>query len=132
MRAKITYFVVAVMLVGYFVLVGGRGIALIGIGTPLTVIFGSAVLVLPCIGAWFLWQSTRFVRRANRLAAELDAEGGLPVDELVRTASGRVDRASADAVFAARRAETEDTGGLALLVPPGGGLPRRRRHSPGP
>ncbi|GGJ72704.1 hypothetical protein GCM10011583_00050 [Streptomyces camponoticapitis] len=134
MRAKITYFVVAAMLVGYFVLVGGRGIALIGIGTPLTVIFGAAVLVLPCIGAWFLWQSTRFVRRANRLAAELDAEGGLPLDELVRTASGRVDRASADAVFAARRAETEDTPGdwrcwfrLAVAYRDAGDTPRARK-----
>ncbi|MEV8411354.1 hypothetical protein AB0R12_38070, partial [Streptomyces niveus] len=111
MRAKIMYYVMAALLVGYFVLAGGRGLALIGIGTPLTVTFGTAVLVLPVIGVWFLWKNTRFVLRANRLAAELDAEGGLPVDELVRTEGGRVDRASADAVFAARRAETEDTPG---------------------
>ncbi|MEU2595559.1 tetratricopeptide repeat protein [Streptomyces albidoflavus] len=108
MRAKITYLVTALVLVVYFVLVGSRGVLLIRHGAPLTVVFGVAVLVLPVIGVWFLWKNTQFVQRANRLAAELEAEGGLPVDELVRTPSGRVDRASADAVFARRRAETED------------------------
>ncbi|MBV1957919.1 tetratricopeptide repeat protein [Streptomyces albidoflavus] len=108
MRAKITYLVTALVLVVYFVLVGSRGVLLIRHGTPLTIVFGVAVLVLPVIGVWFLWKNTQFVQRANRLAAELEAEGGLPVDELVRTPSGRVVRASADAVFARRRAETED------------------------
>lgn len=109
MRAKITYFVTAAVLVVYFVLVGGRGVMLLRQGTALTVAFGLAVLVMPLIGGWFLWKNTRFVSRANRLAEELDAEGGLPVDELVRTPSGRIDRDSADAVFAKRRAETEDS-----------------------
>ncbi|MEV5871874.1 hypothetical protein AB0L79_35300 [Streptomyces tendae] len=108
MRAKITYLVTAAVLVFYFALVGGRGVLLIKTGTLLTVTFGVAVLILPVIGLWFLWKNTQFVRRANALAAELDAEGGLPVDELKRTPSGRVDRESADAVFALRKAETED------------------------
>ncbi|MCS0636486.1 hypothetical protein NX801_12595 [Streptomyces sp. LP05-1] len=107
MRAKLSYAVTAAVLVVYFVLVGGRAVALIGLGTPVTVAIGIAALVIPAIGAWFLWANTRFVLRANRLAAELEAEGGLPVDELERTPSGRVDRDSADAVFARRRAETE-------------------------
>lgn len=109
MRAKITYCVTSAVLVVYFVLVGSRGVLLIEQGTPLTITFGVAVLVLPAIGVWFLWKNTRFVNRANRLAAELDAEDGLPVDDLVRTAGGRIDRDSADAVFAERRAETEDS-----------------------
>lgn len=109
MRAKITYFVTAAVLVFYFVLVGSRGVMLIQDGKLITVTMGIAVLVLPLIGVWFLWANTRFVTRANALAAELDAEGGLPVDELVRTAGGRIDRASADAVFARRKEETEDS-----------------------
>ncbi|AEN12737.1 MULTISPECIES: hypothetical protein [unclassified Streptomyces] len=108
MRAKLTYAVTAAVLVFYFLLAGSRGVLLIRHGTLLTVAFGVAVLILPVIGLWFLWKNTQFVRRANALAAELDAEGGLPVDELVRTPSGRIDRASADAVFARRREETED------------------------
>ncbi|MBA2944951.1 tetratricopeptide repeat protein [Streptomyces himalayensis] len=109
MRAKITYVVTAAVLVVYFVLVGSRGLLLIEQGTPLTVTFGVAVLILPVIGLWFLWKNTQFVQRANRLAAELDAEGGLPVDELARTPGGRIDRDSADAVFLKRKAETEDS-----------------------
>lgn len=109
MRAKITYTVTAAVLVFYFVLAGSRGVLLIRHGTLLTVTFGVAVLILPLIGIWFLWKNTQFVRRANVLAAELDAEGGLPVDDLVRTPSGRIDRDSADAAFARRQAETEDT-----------------------
>ncbi|WP_066942808.1 hypothetical protein [Streptomyces lushanensis] len=109
MRAKITYCVTAAVLVVYFVLVGSRGVLLIRQGTWVTVALGAAVLVLPVIGVWFLWKNTQFVSRANRLAAELDAEGGLPVDQLVRTAGGRIDRESADAVFAERRAQTEDS-----------------------
>ncbi|MEU6442841.1 hypothetical protein [Streptomyces sp. NPDC047046] len=108
MRAKLTYAVTALVLVFYFVLAGDRGVLLIRQGTAVTVLFGVAVLILPLIGVWFLWQNTRFVTRANALAAALDAEGGLPPDELERTPSGRIDRASADAVFARRKAETED------------------------
>lgn len=108
MRAKISYALTAAVLVVYFVLAGSRGVLLIKAGTPLTVTFGVAVLILPVIGVWFLWKNTAFVRDANRLAALLDAEGGLPVDELERLPSGRVDRDSADAVFARRKAETED------------------------
>ncbi|KUH36913.1 MULTISPECIES: hypothetical protein [Streptomyces] len=111
MGAKITYFVMAAFLAVWFVLVGGRGLALIRQGTAVTVVLGVAALVLPAIGVWFLWMNTRFVTRANRLAAELEAEGGLPVDELRRTPDGRIDRDSADEVFARRRAETEDTPG---------------------
>lgn len=111
MRAKITYFLTAAVLVVYFVLVGSRGLMLIGHGTWLTVTFGVAVLVLPVIGIWFLWMNTRFVTKANRLAAELEAEGALPVDELERDQYGRILRDSADEVFARRKAETEDAPG---------------------
>ncbi|MFF4713902.1 hypothetical protein ACFY2V_21250 [Streptomyces eurythermus] len=111
MRAKITYLVTAAVLVFYFVLVGSRGVMLIQSGSLLTVTFGVAVLILPVIGLWFLWKNTEFVRRANQLAAELEAEGGLPVDELKRLPSGRIDRDSADEVFARRKAETEASPG---------------------
>ncbi|MEU4096086.1 tetratricopeptide repeat protein [Streptomyces sp. NPDC026673] len=107
MRAKITYFVLAAVLVVYFVLAGARGVWLIQDGRPVTVVFGVAVLVLPLVGVWFLVRTTQFAQRADRLARELEAEGGLPEDELVRTPSGRIDRASADAVFARRKAEAE-------------------------
>lgn len=107
MRAKYGYFLLAAVLVAYLVLAGSRGVLLIQQGTAVTVPFGIAVLVLPLIGGWFLYQTTRFARDAQRLARQLEAEGGLPEDELVRTPSGRIDRDSADAVFHKRRAEAE-------------------------
>lgn len=111
MGAKITYALAAAVLVLYFVLVGSRGVFLIREGTLVTVTFGIAVLILPLIGAWFLWKNTEFVRKANRLAGELEREGGLPVDELRRTPSGRIDRDSADEVFRRRKEEAELTPG---------------------
>lgn len=107
MRAKLSYAVTAAVLLFYFALVGSRGVMLIQTGTLLTVTFGVAVLILPVIGVWFLWKNTQFVRKANALAEKLEAEGGLPVDELKRTPSGRIDRDSADEVFEKRKAETE-------------------------
>ncbi|CAL9381816.1 hypothetical protein SUDANB171_01074 [Streptomyces sp. enrichment culture] len=108
MAGKIGYALVSVLLVGYFVLAGHRGVVLIGQGTWVTVPFGIAVLVMPLIGAWFLWRTTRFARDAGKLAKELEAEGGLPVDDLPRTPSGRVEQAAADAAFAERQAEAEE------------------------
>ncbi|MFI5942795.1 hypothetical protein ACIBCB_21415 [Streptomyces uncialis] len=111
MGAKLTYALAAAVLVVYFVLVGSRGVFLIREGTLVTVTFGVAVLILPLIGAWFLWKNTEFVRKANRLAEELEREGGLPLDELRRTPSGRIDRDSADEVFRQRKEEAELTPG---------------------
>ncbi|RKN38713.1 hypothetical protein [Streptomyces hoynatensis] len=107
MRARFLYFLMSAALVGYFLLAGQRGVLLIAHGTWVSVPLGAAVLVLPLLGAWFLWRSLRFVLDANRLARELDAEGGLPVDDLPRAPSGRIQREAADAVFAQRRAEAE-------------------------
>lgn len=106
-KGRTTFVVMAVALVFYFVLAGSRGVILIRDGRPVTVLFGAAVLVLPLIGCWFLWRAYRFVRRSQELADELEAEGGLPPDELERTPSGRIVRESADAVFARYKAEAE-------------------------
>jgi cytochrome c-type biogenesis protein CcmH/NrfG len=106
-RSGLTYALLSAVLLVYLGLVGHRGVLLVAQGTWVTVGLGAAALVLPLIGAWFLWRSTRFVRDAHRLGRELAAEGGLPADDLPRTPSGRIDQAAADAAFARRRAEVE-------------------------
>jgi len=108
MGGKITYFFLATVLVLVFGVVAMEGVLLLLTGEPAAMGMGAVAFLLPLVGGWFLWKNTRFARRANRLAAELEAEGGLPVDELKRTAGGRIDRDSADEVFARRKAETED------------------------
>ncbi|MFG2869901.1 hypothetical protein [Streptomyces sp. NPDC048338] len=109
MGGKITYFFLATVLVLVFGVVAMEGVLLLLTGEPLAMGMGAIAFLLPCVGGWFLWKNTRFARRAQHLAEELEAEGGLPVDELRRTAGGRIDRDSADEVFARRRAETEDS-----------------------
>ncbi|MFC8177003.1 hypothetical protein ACFUJ0_32720 [Streptomyces sp. NPDC057242] len=109
MGGKITYVFLSTVLVLVFGVVGMEGVLLLLTGEPAAMGMGAVAFLLPLVGGWFLWKNTRFARRANRLAAELEAEGGLPVDELARTAGGRIDRDSADEVFARRKAETEDS-----------------------
>ncbi|MDG9704467.1 hypothetical protein [Streptomyces sp. DH37] len=106
MGGKITYAFLAVSLVVVFAVVALEGVLLLGTGEPAAMGMGAMAFVLPCVGAWFLWHNTRFARNANRLARELEAEGGLP-EGPARTAGGRVDRESADEVFARRKAEAE-------------------------
>lgn len=48
-----------------------------------------------------------FGRRTTVLARDLEAEGSLPVDDLPRRPSGRVDRAAADVLFTQMRDEVE-------------------------
>jgi hypothetical protein len=107
MIARVTYFVVSAALLLGFVVIAVTGGQLIATGNPLGVGIGVSAEVLVALGCWFLWKTYRFGRRSGQLARQLEAEGGLPVDELQRSAGGRIDRASADAVFARRQAETE-------------------------
>jgi len=107
MRTKAVIAVLVVILVFYAFLIGAKGIAFIASGDPVAVVLGIGVLVLPLIGLALVWREIVFGRRSAELAAALEAEGGLPVDDLPRRPSGRVDRAAADEAFAARQAEVE-------------------------
>jgi hypothetical protein len=107
MTAKRTVIVIAVVFVAYAVLLGWRGVLLIGTGDPVAVGLGIAVLVIPLVGLYLVWRELQFGRRTEALAQELDLEGGLPVDDLPRRPSGRIERSAADSAFAAYRAEVE-------------------------
>ncbi|MFJ9522778.1 hypothetical protein ACIRPK_31590 [Kitasatospora sp. NPDC101801] len=112
----------------------GEGVQLIATGKPLGIGLGLCAFVIPGVGVWFLRQTVRFGRASEQLAGELAAEGGLPVDELRRTGGGRIDRASADEVFARRQAEAEQSPGdwrvffrLAVAYADAGDTPRARK-----
>ena len=107
MKAKQTAFVLAVVFVAYAVLIGWRGVLLIEVGTPVPVVLGVAVLVIPLVGAYLVWREIQFGRQTEALARELEAAGGLPVDDLPRRPSGRVDRAAADEAFGRYKAAAE-------------------------
>ncbi|MEV6284681.1 hypothetical protein [Kribbella sp. NPDC051770] len=107
MTAKRAVIVIAVIFVAYAVLLGWRGVLLIGTGDPVAVGLGAAVLVIPLVGLYLVWRELQFGRRTEALAQQLDHEGGLPVDDLPRRPSGRIDRTAADAAFARYQAEVE-------------------------
>jgi hypothetical protein len=107
MRTKAVIAVLVVILVFYAILLGTKGVAFIASGEPVAVGLGVGVLVLPVIGLALVWREIVFGRRSAQLASALEAEGGLPEDDLPRRPSGRVDRAAADEAFGLRRAEVE-------------------------
>jgi len=80
---------------------------LIGTGDPVAVVLGIAVLVIPLLGAVLVWRELQFGRQTETLARELEATGGLPIDDLPRRPSGRIDRAAADEAFLKYKAEAE-------------------------
>jgi len=107
MSARIGTIVMAVLLALYLVAVAQYAILLLGSGDVVAIGIGAALIVLPIIGAWALLSEIVFVARGNRLIARLGDEGGLPVDDLPRSPSGRIDRAAADLEFPAYQAAVE-------------------------
>jgi hypothetical protein len=78
-------------------------------GDLLQVGVGLGLLVIVGVGCVLVAGEVRLGAASQRLAERLDAEGGLPYDPegVTRSASGRLDKADADAVFARRQAEVE-------------------------
>jgi hypothetical protein len=98
---------VTLLLVFYLVVSFQRSILLLMDSNLAAQAIGAAYLVLPVIGAWALIRELLFGARTEQMAKVLEAEGGLPVDELPRTPGGRIVRAAADAEFEKYRAEAE-------------------------
>jgi cytochrome c-type biogenesis protein CcmH/NrfG len=107
MSARIGVAVMAVLLALYIVLVGQRAWLLMTSGEVVGVAIGLALVVLPLIAAWALGRELWFGVRAEQLGRRLEAEGGLPDDDVAVRPSGRVVRAEGDAVFPAYRADAE-------------------------
>ncbi len=107
MTARRVALALGALVAAYLVLVGWRGVLLIDEGTPTTVLLGLAIIVLPVVGAWVLWREIQFGIESQQMARELEAEEGLPVDDLPRRPSGRPERLAAEAAFEKRRAAVE-------------------------
>jgi hypothetical protein len=120
MIARVLYFVVSAALLLGFVVIVVTGGQLIATGSAAAVGIGICAEVLVALGCWFLWKTYRFGRRSGQLARLLEAEGGLPVDELERTAAGR------------RGDHRAGAGRLARLVPAGCRLCGRPGHAARP
>jgi cytochrome c-type biogenesis protein CcmH/NrfG len=108
MRTKATIAVLVVVVAFYAALIGWKGVQLLGSGSAVGVLLGLALLVLPVVGAYVVWREIDFGRRTAVLARDLEAEGGLPVDDLPRLRSGRVDRRAATPFFTRMRDEAQE------------------------
>lgn len=107
MSAKAGAWILAGAVAVYLVFTAARAWALISSGDPVPIALGISVIVIPLIGAWMLWRELRFGMQTQALGRELAAEGGLPVDDLPRTPSGRIDKDAADARFPIYQAQVE-------------------------
>lgn len=106
-RARWAVFGMAALLGLYLIVVLGYALRLIGDPLPIVQAMGWALIVFPLLGLWALVVELRFGFRAQALARRLEAEGGLPDDELPARVSGRVEREAADAIFARYAAEVQ-------------------------
>ena len=107
MTARTVAWILAAAVAVYLVFTAARAWVLIASGDPVPVLLGLAVIVIPLIGAWMLWRELRFGFRTQELGRELGAEGGLPLDDLPRAPSGRVDRTAADERFPVYEAQVQ-------------------------
>lgn len=104
MRARALVVVVLTAAVGLYLVV--RAVDLLRTGSLRGALLGLGVLLLVAVGALLVVGETRLAAASERLGRRLYDEGFVEED-LPTTASGRVDRAAADALFARRKAEAE-------------------------
>lgn len=107
MKVRVAVAVMTVLLLMYVVLAGQRAIVLLGSGETIGVVMGVALLVLPLLALWAIGRELWFGVRAQQLGERLDAEGGLPGEDLPVRPSGRIERADGDALFPRYRADVE-------------------------
>ncbi|TFC76946.1 hypothetical protein E3T23_13915 [Cryobacterium cheniae] len=107
MKGRVAAGLMALLLVFYLVLVGWRAVLFLQSGEIVGIVIGVALLVLPLVGVWALVAELRFGRNSARLVRRLEAEGGLPVENLPIRPSGRPLRDSADAEFPIYRAAVD-------------------------
>jgi hypothetical protein len=107
-RVRVAVVVMAALLALYLVFAIRYGLLLIGVGEPVGIGLGVALLVFPAVAGGALVAELVFTVRADRLGQRLAAEGGLPDEQLAQRPSGRIDRSAADAVFPKYKQDAED------------------------
>ena len=106
-RGAIAVIVMAALLVLWMVFTVQYAVILILDPNAIVKIMGTALIVMPAIGLWWLVLELRFVLRGDQLLRRLGTEGALPVDDLPRLASGRIDPEAGRAEFPRYQAEAE-------------------------
>ncbi len=107
MNIRVMAFILAIAAGIYAVFVFWRAWALFESGDPVAIALGLAIIVIPILGVWMLYREVKFGFGMQAMGRALGAEGGLPLDDLPKTPSGRADRDAADLRFASRQTELE-------------------------
>jgi len=107
MKVRAGVALMTVLLLLYIVLAGQRAVVLLGSGQAVGIGLGVALLVLPVIAVWAIGRELWFGVGAQRLGDRLDAEGGLPDEDLEVRPSGRPARDDGEALFPRYRADAE-------------------------
>ncbi len=95
-RAKALALLLVAVLVFYFLVIGARGVSLVGDPRWVVKLLGVGVLLLPVVGIAIVVAELRFGRATERLAAMLGPDPGEPADGM-----------DPDAAFELRRAQAE-------------------------
>jgi len=91
----------------YFALVAARAFAFIATDDPLAKGMGIALLVLPLIGAWWLFHEWSLGTAVQRMADVLEREGRLPIHDGDQDSRGRLTGEAQGAVFEVARRGVE-------------------------
>jgi hypothetical protein len=110
-KTKIWVALIAVLLVFYMVVMLQRAVLLLGDPDWIAKLLGVSYFVIPIVAAWALISEVLFGARTEQMAKILEAEGGLPEDNLPRTPGGRIVRSAADAEFEKYKLEAESAPG---------------------
>ena len=99
MKTKLWVGGILLLFVLYLFAAFSSAVTLIESPEPLAKGIGIAALLIPLLGVWILIREVLFGARSQRMAGILQSEGLLPEDNLPRTPSGRIIKASADEDF---------------------------------
>jgi len=91
----------------YFALDAGRAIVFITTDDPVAKGIGIALLVLPVIGAWWLFHEWRLGTSVQRMADALEHDGRLPIHDGAQDSRGKLTADAQEAVFEVARRGVE-------------------------
>lgn len=108
MKTKIAVGVVSAAVLLYVVFVAQRAWLMVASGNAVGIVMGAALVVLPIVGAWAIIRELWFGLRAEHAGRRLEAEGGMPDDDVAVRPSGRIVRDDGAAVFPRYRAQVQE------------------------
>lgn len=100
MRARLFAIAVTVASFGYLIISIDRIQQFVETGNAIGLVFAISIAGVVAVSAILILREVRFGQSMAEMAKTLEAEGGLPADDLPRTAAGRIDRDAADERFA--------------------------------